>query len=410
MPSYERFFLMTANDAADYARAKLDMFKGSRELESLEIGNGNINFIFRVLDRKSGASIIIKQAGQTARVSDAFKLSTDRNRIEYEILKLQAELVPGLVPRVHLYDPAMNCCAMDDLSDHVIMRDALLDRAVFPLFADHITTFMVKTLLLTSDVVMDHKKKKELQRRYVNPDLCEITEDLVYTEPFNDVKGRNDVFPPNADFVAVELYGDKRLLLETAKLKFDFLSSAQSLIHGDLHTGSIFVRPDSTKVIDPEFAFYGPAGYDVGNIVANLVFAWVNADTTIPETKARSNYTGWLEDTICSVMKQFVAKWRMEWQEHVAETVARYEGFADWYLSRILRDTAGVTGLELCRRVVGLAHVRDLTSISGQAERLRAERYCLTFGKQCIMEREGLRSADDYLELMRRTARQHPRG
>ena len=28
MPSYDRFFLMTANDAADYARAKLDMFKG----------------------------------------------------------------------------------------------------------------------------------------------------------------------------------------------------------------------------------------------------------------------------------------------------------------------------------------------------------------------------------------------
>ena len=209
-------------------------------MESLEIGNGNINFIFRVLDRKSGASIIIKQAGQTARVSDAFKLSTDRNRIEYEILKLQADLVPGFVPRVHLYDPAMNCCAMDDLSDHVIMRDALLDRAAFPLFADHITTFMVRTLLLTSDVVMDHKRKRSCQEDCVNPDLCEITEDLVYTEPFNDVKGRNDVFPPNADFVAVELYGDKRLLLETAKLKFDFLSSAQSLIHGDLHTGSIF--------------------------------------------------------------------------------------------------------------------------------------------------------------------------
>ena len=129
-------------------------------------------------------------------------------------------------------------------------------------------------------------------------------------------------------------------------------------------------------MIDPEFAFYGPAGYDVGNIVANLVFAWVNADTTIPETKARSNFTGWLEDTICSVMKQFVAKWRMEWQEHVAETVARYEGFADWYLSRILRGPHRSHRVLSCPGASSASRTfRDLTSISGQAERLRAERY-----------------------------------
>lgn len=56
------------------------------------------------------------------------------------------------------------------------------------------------------------------------------------------------------------------------------MTNAQALLHGDLHTGSVFVRKDSTKVIDPEFAFYGPMGYNVGNVMANLMFAWVNAD------------------------------------------------------------------------------------------------------------------------------------
>ena len=298
---------------------------------------------------------------------------------------------------------------MEDLSDHVIMRDALIDRAELPLFADHITTFMVNTLLLTSDVVMDHKKKKELQKRFVNPDLCEITEDLVYTEPFNDTKGRNDVFPPNRDFVVRELYGDARLLLETAKMKFDFLTSSQSLVHGDLHTGSLFVRQDSTKVIDPEFAFYGPAGYDVGTIIANLIFAWINADTTIAETKARCRFTGWIEDALRAVMTQFLSKWSAAWRERVTETVASYKGFFDWYLAGIVRDTAGVTGLELCRRVVGIAHVRDLVSIADASRRQRAERFCLTIGKRCILEREGIRSAEDYLHLMQEAARQYPR-
>ena len=43
----------------------------------------------------------------------------------------------------------------------------------------------------------------------------------------------------------------------------------------------LFCKNDSTKVIDPEFAFYGPMGYDIGNVMANLMFAWVNADATM---------------------------------------------------------------------------------------------------------------------------------
>jgi 5-methylthioribose kinase len=400
---------MKTADAAEYARTRLDIFDPAAQIEASEIGDGNLNYIFRVRDRGSGRSIVIKQAGDTARISDQFKVSPDRNRIEHDILKIENELAPGLVPRIYRYDETMNCCVMEDLSDHTIMRQALIEHRRFPLFADHITTFMVNTLLLTCDAVIDHKKKKRVAGGFINPDLCEITEDLVYTEPFNDVKKRNDVFPPNLPFVTRELYRDPRLRLETAKMKFDFMEHAQCLIHGDLHTGSIFVKPDSTKVIDPEFAFYGPAGFDVGNVIANLIFAWVNADTTIADPTARGEYTGWLERTIVETVELFKSKWRKLWAERVAEVTATYEGFADWYLEGILRDTAGVTGLELCRRIVGIAHVKDITSIRDPAQRLRAERLCLTAAKRYILEREGIRTGDDYLAVLRMAADRHPR-
>ena len=48
------------------------------------------------------------------------------------------------------------------------------------------------------------------------------------------------------------------------------MTAAEALIHGDLHTGSIMVNQDETKVIDPEFAFYGPMGFDVGLLLANF--------------------------------------------------------------------------------------------------------------------------------------------
>ena len=409
MRDFSRYFLMKPADAADFARERLRFFPPGAVLEPSEIGDGNLNYIFRVREPRTGKSLVIKQAGGTARLSDQFKVSPDRNRIEFDILTIENELAPGLVPLVHGYDPVMNCCAMEDLSDHTIMRAALLQRRTFPLFAEHITTFMANTLLLTSDVVMDHKKKKEVVKNFINPDLCEITEDLVYTEPFNDVKRRNDPFPPNLDFIRRELYEDKEMLLEAAKMKFDFFCNAQCLVHGDLHTGSIFVREDSTKIIDPEFAYYGPAGYDVGNVIANLIFAWANADTVMEASAGRGKFTGWLERTIDEVMNLFVQKWKKLWAEKVTEIVARYDGFAEWYLDGILRDTAGVVGLELCRRIVGIAHVKDMTSILEPAMRLRAERLCLTAAKRYIKERERIRTGRDYLQIMNGAAAAFPR-
>jgi 5-methylthioribose kinase len=400
-----KYFTMKENDAVEYAKTILNFFDEDAVLTCKEIGDGNLNYVFRVVDNKSGKSIIIKQAGPVARISDEFVLSTDRNRIESEILKLQYELAPGLVPKVYNYDSIMNCCAMEDLSDHEIMRTALLKHKKFPLFVDHITTFMINSLFLTTDVVMDHKAKKDLVKNFINPELCEITEDLVYTEPFYNCE-RNDIFESIKEFVAKTLWEDEALLLETAKLKFQFMNNAQSLIHGDLHTGSIFVKEDSTKIIDPEFAFYGPAGYDIGNVVANLIFAYFNADATIEDLIEKEDYKNWILNTIKDVVDTFKDKFNKLWDEKVTERVAKYKHFKEFYLENIIRDTSAVAGLELCRRTVGLAHVKDLTSIEDLDKRAIAEKTCVLLGKKLIMERESINNGQDYIKIIKKSEKQ----
>jgi 5-methylthioribose kinase len=405
MATFDKYFLMKPAEVIEYARTKLDLFDANAELECKEIGDGNLNYIFRVWDKNSDRSVVIKQAGVTARISDAFVLSPDRNRIESEILILEHKLAPGFVPIIYKYDEIMSCCAMEDLSDFVIMRAALLRNETFPLFADHISTFMVNTLLNTTDVVMEHKQKKDMVKRYINPELCEITEDLVYTEPFNDYKGRNDVTPANLEWVKEHVYGDAELRLEAAKLKFEFLTNAQALIHGDLHTGSIFIKPTETKIIDPEFAFYGPIGYDTGNIVANLIFAWAHGDATIADPSEKAKFCGWVEQTIIDVVDMFNSKFMQAWKENVTEISAKEPGFVEWYLAGIMRDTAAVTGLELSRRTLGLAHVKDITSISDEKPRLRAERICLTAAKNFIKQRGNYQNGKAYLDELLNSAK-----
>jgi 5-methylthioribose kinase len=56
------------------------------------------------------------------------------------------------------------------------------------------------------------------------------------------------------------------------------VSSAEALIHGDLHTGSVMVTREETRVIDPEFAFYGPMDFDVGAVTGAAAPGSVLAD------------------------------------------------------------------------------------------------------------------------------------
>jgi 5-methylthioribose kinase len=396
MSRFSSYFLMNAVDVIDYVKEKLTIFKEDAELTCKEIGDGNLNYVFRVMDQKHGDTVIIKQAGHTARISDEFKLSTDRIRIEANVLLLQDKLSPGLVPTVYLFDEVMSCCAMEDLSDYTIMRTALINHETFPAFADHITTFMVNNLLLTSDVVMEHKEKKQLVQQYINTELCEITEDLVYTEPFYDNNNRNELTPGNEEWIQSTIYDDEELKLETAKLKFSFMNNAQALLHGDLHTGSIFITKESTKVIDPEFAFYGPMGYDIGNVIANLFFAWANGNA-----HGNEDFTAWIEKTIEDVVDQFKEKFLFKWDQEVTELTAKQAYFKEWYLGEVLADTAAVTGLELARRIIGLAKVKDITFITDSDKRIEAERICLTAAIRFIKQRSKFTEGKDFVAMFK---------
>lgn len=396
MSRFDEYFLMTTEDIAEYVDSKLSFFPKDAKLICKEIGDGNLNYVFRLTDGNTNKSIIVKQAGHALRISSEMHVSTDRGRIEAKILGIEEKLAPGLVPKVYLYDSIMCAIIMEDMVGHTLMRYGLMAHEIYPKFADDITTFMVNSLLLTTDVVMDHKEKKELVKSFINPDLCEITEDLVYSEPFCDYNHRNNVFPPNAEFVQKELYEDEELHLEAAKLKFEFLNNAQSLIHGDLHTGSIFINQGHTFIFDPEFAFFGPMGYDFGNIIANMFFAWCNGDATIEDAEEKNKFCSWVLDTIEEIVDMFIDKFIVAYKENVTERAAKTKGFMEYYLGTILADTAGVAGLESIRRTVGMANVKDITTIPDEAKRVRAERIIITLAKDYIKNRNSFKCGADY--------------
>lgn len=398
---YDNYFLMKAKDVSSYVQAKLSFFPKDADLECKEIGDGNLNYVFKVKDKKTNKSVIIKQAGASLRIDKNMHLPVDRGKIESRILKIQKEYSNDLVPEVFLYDSIMCAMIMEDMVDHTMMRTGLTLHKTYPKFADDISTFLVNSLLLSSDIVKEHKIKKQLVKEFINPDLCEISEDLVFTEPYNDCNNRNKIYEPNLQYVKEKLYEDKDLHLEVAKLKFKFLNNAQSLLHGDLHTGSIFINTNHTFVFDPEFAFYGPMGYDIGNVIANLFFAWCNGDALIEDKKEKENFCTYILSTIEKTVDLFNLKFDKTYKENVNDIMAKPEEFMKYYRNSVLEDTAGYTGLEIIRRIAGMAKVIDITNINNEKRRVRAERMLIEFGKILIKQSTKFKNGSNYVDVFK---------
>lgn len=395
MNKYSKHFLLDTETVKVYTKKVLNLFTEEEKLDAIEIGDGNINYVFKVWNPESGKSVIIKQADTVLR-SSGRPLDMHRNKIEAEILGIEGKYAPEYVPEIYYYDKAMYVLCMEDISTYKNLRKELMGGNTFSHFSENISKFLVDTLLPTTDLVMDRAEKKEKVKLFTNPELCDISEDLVFTEPYDDYKNRNIILDENLTFVEEKLYSDKELHTEVGKLRDDFMNHAQALIHGDLHSGSIFVNEEGMKVIDPEFAFYGPMGYDIGNVIGNLFFAWANKYYTDSEN---IQFLDWVKNTILEIVDKVQQKMEEKYKEIVKFPIYTAEGFRKDYIAKAMADSLGYAGTEVIRRVVGDSKVMEVTNVEDPGRRIPMERNLIEIGIRLIKERAKLTNGKEVVKL-----------
>jgi 5-methylthioribose kinase len=378
-----------------------------------EVGDGNLNTVYILQNADNPKEgLVIKQALPYLRIlGEGWKLTRERIRFETESLRLYNQYAPGLAPTIYDYDDEMSLVGMEYLGNHLIMRKALVARQRLPLFADHISTFMANTLFYTSDLYLTGLEKKTLQARFINPHLNKIQEDFVFTNPL--MESPENQWNPLVDDEVQRVRTTSALKIAAAEMKASYMTHAQALIHSDLHTGSIMLNPADTRVIDSEFAFYGPMGFDVGAVLENLVLNCLSHYGHTDDPAAREEYQEYILTMVRDVWNGFAAKFDALWVANNKGELAppQYwnwlggeEAFADFrrrYILGILRDSAGHGGCKMLRRMMGVVSVWDISSIEDTRKRAIAERKAIRIGVRWLLERSSFTTVDDLIAIVR---------
>jgi len=376
-----------------------EIFNFAPNLRSVQISEGNVNLLFRVYceDAPAEKSVIVKQALPYAWRYPDFKMPVDRSRIEVELLRIEGRYCPDQVPRIYHYDEERHILIIEDLNQHLVMREGLMKQIRYPNVAKHLGVFMARTLFYTSDLYLNSGEKKAMVPQFINPVLCKVQEDLVFTEPYMDHP--NNRWSKLLEPQVHQIHNDDELRSEIFTLKERYMTHAQALIHNDLHTGSIMLNEQETKVVDPEFAFFGPIAHDVGSYLGNLALAYAAQEYHAKDKETRSDYRRWLANLVKETWNIFEIEFLTLWEN---------EGNGDWpsplfrkkYMRELLHETLGFGAAEMLRRLIGMAHVHDFWTIENPEMRAISESIGINIAVSWLKNRHGATTIQDAVDLM----------
>jgi len=379
-----------------------------------EVGDGNLNLVFLV-DGPSG-SVCVKQALPYVRAAGpSWPMSLERAFFENAYYQAVGPYVGRRIPAIYHYDPDLYCTIMERLSPHIILRQGLIAGNVYPDLAEHMGEYVARACFFTSDLSQGCERKMSGVALFAgNQALTRISIDLIFSDPYL-ASERNRHTSPHLDALVHELRRDADLKIAVARFGRKFLTQAEALLHGDLHSGSVMVADGDTRVIDPEFALYGPIGFDLGAFFGNLLLNAYAQPGHATAADDRRSQQAWVLGQARRFWLTFRARFLDLWREHGAEGYpgtlfaeaadqARIEAAREDYLRGVFADMLGFAACKMIRRILGFAHVLDFDAIEDAARRADCEAHALEFARRLLKDPGEFASIDAVIDAVSRTA------
>jgi len=386
--------------------AVTDVLGSCDALDIQEIGDGNLNFVYRVTNSNdTSKSVIVKQAVPYLRMAgEAWPLARDRMRYEIRALTIYNDLGPKFVPTIFHADEEMSTMVMQCLDDHIILRFGMIDGIQYPKVAQDTGHFLAETLFKTSAWSMTSLERRALMDQFtMNTELCKLTEEFIFTFPYM-VHESNYSNPATDQWAKENIHNDYPYKRDVLTHKELFVAKTEALLHGDVHSGSMMVNQHETYIIDMEFAFFGPISFDVGKLIGNFLLSC----TSHYHRAGGAEYRQWILEQIPVIWNTFEARFLDLWSE-ADESTMLAKGWLPKdeearlrsdFMVNLLQESAGFAACSMARRTLGIAGVADIRDIEDLDIRSKLEISNLKLSKQLMAGRQSLKTIDDLMAVV----------
>lgn len=338
-------------------------------LNVTEISGGNLNFSFHVTDTRSGHSVFVKQTpGFVKCLGPSVALGRQRLLVETRAYKEWKEalgdtLSASCLPRLLHFDEENMVLVLEWLGNSQLLHERLVAGSIDESVSQKLGKFLGAAHALTHGAIVAPERAAELASAFANPELRELQLEYVFTKPFREAER------------AAPLRDDASFMAELDALKSTYRGerglARQALCHGDLHAGSLMVDRacGGVKVIDTEFAVFGPPGLDLGSLTSSHLLAALQHAAVGAHGAVRQ-----LRTSVGELWSVYAAS-------------LRQHGLPDATVAEIGTDAAGFAGCEIARTALGFAGGRGL-ELRDAGTKDKTEMEALRLARRLIVGRE----------------------
>jgi len=372
----KKFYELTVDNLKDYLLS-IDFFKNIAQNDKIkitDISNG-INAVFRIeFLQKTHDSFILKQALSTFRKRREQKLSQYRLDAEISAYDICHKHVPDLVPKVFFSSTSMKVIILEDLNDCDMLSDGLKKQIIYPKLSKDIAIFFSTILFKTSSFNLGSIERREINDIFnKNSNICQLTEYYVFTDRITHGKMFKNKKDVENQFFNDLMHTDKVLQKSILELKYKFMTQNDALLHGDFKGGALMVKESNTFVIDFEFSFIGPFGYDIGSFLYVLISSIVSCS----QYDRDNSYIQWLYKVIEELYIYFEENFLKLWVNGNKSALISTELIDDIVIQeykedivkQILQDSVGFAGVQISSVMISLLKLNDSMSFDEYLEK-----------------------------------------
>ncbi len=361
--------------------------------------DGHINFVFKI--KTPSGSYVLKQGLSDARnlpTAASASVASYRNEAECDTMRILQDIVPEYVPRILFQDRENHVFMMEFIDNLKAVRFQLIKENQIPNLGLEVGNFLGRSSFYTSEYYLPRTRFRNLQSQFENTELRQIMEDGIFLYRFGA-----DLDPDmyNDWMRFRQISDDPACQTNRLRLRRRFMTHSDCLIHSDFHTSNVFLSDDGIKMLDFEFSFMGPFGYDLGYFTGSIIAAYCAACfKNYPSEQDRKQCKAYLLSTIKMLFESYNETFTECWNKDAKKEYQGQDGFLKNILKEMIQDAAGYTAITNWCRTTSLDGLPEYTTIEDKDASRLAMAMAVLLDHQMILVRDQFETVDDMLDMI----------